>query len=256
MKLLPTHRAHDAQHLIQRWIALAERVGCHIQTLCRVGESQLPILALETPAARRGEAAIYLSSGVHGDEAGSAWGLLLWAEKHADLLAQKAFFIAPCINPVGLILNTRADGDGVDLNRRFHDAAHPLCGAWQRWITGRPMRFALCLHEDYDAQGLYLYELNNVHPMLGRRILSRCADLIEPDPRSNIDGQDADAGVILRRELPTHLPGMPEAIELQLRGCPLTLTFESPSEFGLDVRVQAQVRFIESAIDILSSVSC
>ncbi len=35
--------------------------------------------------------------------------------------------------------------------------------------------------------------------------------------------------MIRRRTLPTNLPGMPEAIELHVRGCPVTLTFETPS---------------------------
>jgi hypothetical protein len=45
---------------------------------------------------------------------------------------------------------------------------------------------------------------------------------------------------------------MPEAIELHLRGCPLTLTFETPSEFDLDTRVRAQVRFIEATMEVLA----
>jgi hypothetical protein len=44
---------------------------------------------------------------------------------------------------------------------------------------------------------------------------------------------------------------MPEAIELHQRGCPLTLTFETPSEFDLDQRVMAQVRFIEACLEVL-----
>ena len=58
--------------------------------------------------------------------------------------------------------------------------------------------------------------------------------------------------MIRRRTLPTHLPGMPEAIELHERGCPLTLTFETPSEFDLDTRVRAQMKFIEAATAALA----
>jgi hypothetical protein len=73
--------------------------------------------------------------------------------------------------------------------------------------------------------------------------------VIAPDPRKNIDGQRAKGGVIRRRTLPTHLPGMPEAIELHQRGCPLTVTFETPSEFDLDTRVRAQASFIKAAME-------
>ena len=54
-------------------------------------------------------------------------------------------------------------------------------------------------------------------------------------------------GVIRRKKLPTHLPGMPEAVELHRVGCPVTLTFETPSEFSLDDRVACQMAFIDAA---------
>ena len=250
VKLLPNHRAHDAQHLIQRWRVLARTAGCRIKILCKVGD--LPVIVLESAAAQAGEPAVYLSTGVHGDEAGSAWGLLTWAEKHLNELKRGSFLLAPCLNPVGLTLNTRADHRGIDINRRFHDAADEICGPWQQWITGRAMRFGLCLHEDYDAQGIYLYELNHARETKGHEIIERCARVIAPDPRKNIDGQRANHGVIRRRNLPTNLPGMPEAIELHVRGCPVTLTFESPSEFDLDTRIRVQVKFVESALAVLA----
>jgi len=247
VKRLSDHRAHDARHLLQRWRVLARETGCAARTLC-VAQG-MPVLAIESAAAREGVPAAYLSSGVHGDEPGAAWGLLTWAEKHVRELKRGSFLIAPCLNPVGLTLNTRVDHRGIDINRRFHDANDVICGPWQRWITGKAMRFGLCLHEDYDAQGIYLYELNHASKTTGHGIIERCSRVIAPDPRTNIDGQRAKNGVIRRRTLPTHLPGMPEAVELHLRGCPLTLTFETPSEFGLDRRVRAQARFIEVALE-------
>jgi hypothetical protein len=46
---------------------------------------------------------------------------------------------------------------------------------------------------------------------------------------------------------------MPEAIELHVRGCPVTLTFETPSEFDLEKRVRAQVMFIEVAMEAFTT---
>ncbi len=250
VKLLPNHRAHDAKHLIQRWRVLARAAGCKVSVLCKV--DGIPVIVVESAATRAGEPAAYLSAGVHGDEPGAAWGLLHWAEKHVNELKHGSFLIAPCLNPVGLTLNTRADHRGIDINRRFHDAADEICGPWQRWISGRAMRFGLCLHEDYDAQGIYLYELNHAPQTAGHGIIERCSRLIATDPRKSIDGQRANLGVIRRRTLPTHLPGVPEAIELHARGCPVTLTFETPSEFDLDRRVRTQLRLVESALEVLT----
>jgi hypothetical protein len=56
------------------------------------------------------------------------------------------------------------------------------------------------------------------------------------------------AGVIRRSTIPPDLPGMPEAIELWQLGCPITLTFETPSEFSFDDRVQTQAEFVSAAI--------
>jgi protein MpaA len=76
---------------------------------------------------------------------------------------------------------------------------------------------------------------------------------IATDPRRRIDGQRANGGLIRRKKMPTHLPGMPEAIELHLRGCPLTFTFETPSEFSLDDRVATQMNFIRCALEVIGA---
>ncbi|MBL9132761.1 MAG: DUF2817 domain-containing protein, partial [Verrucomicrobiaceae bacterium] len=157
MKLLPHHLAHDSEQVIMRWRLLARETGM-TESVLEYAEDH-PILAFASEAAEDEEPALYLSSGVHGDEAGSVWGLLAWAEKNRRLLRRGSFLILPLLNPAGLRLNTRADHRGLDINRRFHLAEDPLSRAWQRWIAGRRMRAGLCLHEDYDAQGCYVYEL-------------------------------------------------------------------------------------------------
>jgi hypothetical protein len=42
--------------------------------------------------------------------------------------------------------------------------------------------------------------------------------------------------------------GLPEAIFLRIHHAASVLTFETPSEYGLDMRVAAQVRCIEAAL--------
>ncbi|MBE7498459.1 MAG: M14 family metallocarboxypeptidase [Verrucomicrobiaceae bacterium] len=248
MKLLPLHHAHDIEQVLMRWRLLAADTGMAETVLDHAVDQ--PVLAYATTAAEDGAPAIYLSTGVHGDEAGSVWGLLAWAEKNRRQLRRGAFLILPLLNPIGLRLNTRADHRGLDINRRFHLAEDPLSRAWQRWIAGRPMRAGLCLHEDYDAQGCYVYELGRQRRNVGHAILARCTKRIGMDPRRWIDGQRARDGLIRRKKMPTHLPGMPEAIELHLRGCPCTLTFETPSEFALDDRAATQAAFIQAALEV------
>lgn len=246
MKWLPAHRSHDYPHLVERWREVARRTGAAVREFATAGS--IPLLVLETSAATRGEPLIYLSSGVHGDEAGAACGLLAWAEANLRVLKSRPFLVFPCLNPQGLMLNTRTDHRNLDLNRRFHLTDDEVCGPWQREIAGRPMRLGLCLHEDYDAQGSYVYELGIHRSAISHAIFERCSRHVRADARTKIDGHRADRGVIRRRKLPSNLPGMPEAIELFLRGCPITLTFETPSEFSLDARIDAHRAFIAAAV--------
>ncbi len=245
--LLPAHRSHDYPALAARWRELAARTGMKVRQLCQAQGQK--VLWLESAAARVGQSAVYLSAGVHGDEAAATSGLLLWAEAHEQVLRTEPYLIFPCMNPVGLMLNTRADGRGLDLNRRFHLEDDPVCGAWLKVMRGRAVRLAICLHEDYDAQGMYVYELSRLPKGWSGEILKGIATARLPvDGRRRIEGRAAMNGVIQRRRSPKGLPGLPEAVALYQLGCQISLTFETPSEFALDERAQAQAAFVETAI--------
>lgn len=246
MPSLPLHQAHDPRALLARWRVVARAAGLRVRVLTEVAGEK--ILYLESPRRTADTPLDYISTGVHGDEAGAAWGLLAWAEASIETLRDGAFVIFPCLNPHGLRNNTRADHLGLDINRRFHLTDDPLCGPWRQLIAARRWRIGLCLHEDYDAQGCYVYELGLHRHSLSSRILADCTDVIPTDPRRSIDGRAAKSGVIRRSTIPPDLPGMPEAVELYQLGCPVTLTFETPSEFSLDDRVTTQAAFVKAAL--------
>jgi len=239
------HQAHDPRVLITRWRHLARAAEMFVRILTEVAGEK--IIYLQSRNSRNAPL-VYLSSGVHGDEAGSAWGLLDWAEREIEQLRLGNFLIFPCLNPHGLRANTRADHRGLDINRRFHLDDDPLCGPWRQVVRQNTPAIGLCLHEDYDAQGCYVYELSQQRTPMSPALLAACTTLIAPDPRRSIDGRRAQNGVIRRSTLPPDLPGMPEAIELWQLGCPITLTFETPSEFGFVDRVKTQSDFVSAAI--------
>lgn len=240
------HRAHDCALLARRWEALARRAGLEWRRIAVAGE--FPVFAAASRVTRgTPEPAIYLSAGVHGDEAAAPWGLLEWGEENLDVLRAHSFLVFPCLNPHGIRWNTRADQRGVDLNRVFHDTRDPLVAAWRKMIGDRRIAIALCLHEDYDARGCYVYELASRPRGLGAKLLRDCASIIAPDPRRTIEGRAARDGLI-RRRVPPDLPGLPEAVVLYQLGSPITFTFESPSEYSLLDRIAVQKRFIQSAL--------
>lgn len=244
---LATHRAHDYRALIREWQALVKLAGLRMRVFAKVGELPVYYVTSRDPA-RDPRPTIYLSAGIHGDEPGAPWGLLAWAKENVARLQRDRFLIFPVLNPHGLILNTRNDQDGADLNRSFNVPGHPLVAAWREVVDDRQLALALCLHEDYDGQGCYLYELNPRAKVVGHQILADCETVLPTDQRKRIDGRSAKNGLIVRRSLP-EMPGHPEAIVLHLLGAPLTLTFESPSEFSLHDRIEVQKTFIRSALE-------
>lgn len=241
------HRCHDYWLLVQRWKALAKQNGLRMLEFAKAGES--PVYLVETRVAKSVDLDWrYISAGVHGDEAAAPWGLLEWAEQNTKLLQEQPFLIFPALNPNGLMFNTRADERGVDINRAFNSQDDPLVAAWRIAVGARRLTLGLCLHEDYDGQGCYLYELTCHAGSIGDKILRDTAEIIPTDPRKRIDGRTAKNGLIMRR-VPPELPGHPEAIVLHYLGAPYALTFESPSEFCLTDRIAVQRRFIDSALE-------
>jgi murein peptide amidase A len=244
---LPLHRCHDYAELIRQWRLVATEAGLKKHELCQLDGQR--IVWFETAAAQTGTPPIYLSAGVHGDEPAATSGLLAWAQQNISRLRRDAFLLFPCLNPHGLLANTRVNQAGEDLNRRFHLDDDPVCGPWRQVIRAYTLPMGICLHEDYDAQGCYVYELSP-HPQgWSRPLLQKASSARLPiDPRRKIDGHLSHAGVIQRQRAPRNLPGMPEAVVLYQMGCPISLTFETPSEFALTDRVNAHRRFLNAAL--------
>ncbi|MDB6138550.1 MAG: succinylglutamate desuccinylase/aspartoacylase family protein [Verrucomicrobiaceae bacterium] len=243
---LPRHRAHDYAALMAGWERVATKAGLQADTLGMAGP--MPIVVFQSAAAAQGRPAVYLSAGVHGDEPAPPWGLLAWAIDHPGLLRNGSFILSPCLNPVGLVANTRLDGQGRDLNRRFHLARDPLIKAWRKFMKGRPLDFGLCLHEDYDSQGCYVYEISRQRRVLSEEPMAAVEEFLPRDLRREIEGRAARRGIIRPKIVPPGIHG-PEALFLHQQGCGVTLTFETPSEFGLDDRVRAHRRFIEASLE-------
>ena len=242
------HRAHDYRDLIRRWRLVAKKAGLRLTPFARSGDSQL--YYLKSPALSA-EAGIYISAGIHGDEPASSEGLITWAERRAGKLARLPLLLFPCLNPWGLRLNIRLDESGIDLNRAFDREDVPVIKALQQALRGQRFTIALHLHEDYDAQGVYLYEIEGEAPYWGKPLLEAVRGIIPIDPRTKIDTGRARAGVIRRRVNARHLAllgGLPEAAYLHRHHTRHAITFETPSEFGLDQRAAAHRAMIDAVV--------
>jgi hypothetical protein len=232
---------------VQRWRALAREAGLRLLAFANDGEFDL--FHLKSPALQA-TGGIYLSAGIHGDEAASTEALIEWAEDHAAELRDLPLIIFPCLNPWGLINNMRHDRHGHDLNRSFNRDDLPVIHHWRELVSPFKFAISLLLHEDYDGQGLYLYEIKREEPYWGEGLLEAARPVIPIEGRTRIEGRKSTAGVVRRRmEMKrfTEL-GYPEAIWLHLHGSRRTFTVETPSEFALGQRVAAHKLVIEECV--------
>ncbi len=238
-----THqRVHHYGHLVARWRKLARRAGLRFKEFARAGEYACH--CAETPRASGN--ALFISAAIHGDEPAAAEGLLRWAEANADSLRTMPLLIFPCLNPWGLVHNQRTDAQGLDLNRAFdRDDLSPVAEL-KRWIAGRRFAASLCLHEDYDALGVYVYEISRRPELdLGRAMLETAGAVLPIDTRKTIEGRRFDRGLMLRRSRLQNIPLHPEAIYLYLHHTDQALTFEAPSESSLALRVETMARAVD-----------
>ena len=242
-------RSHDYAHLVKRWRAAAPKAGLSLEVFAKSdGYSLIHLFSKKPPA---DAPSVYFSAGIHGDEPASTEAVLEWIERNSALARRLNLRIFPCLNPWGLVHNKRTDAEGRDLNRCYRDCSLPVVAAHRRLVQKSDYDLALILHEDYDAQGAYLYETSPAKPHWGERIIAAMACHIPPDPRRRIDTSRAKEGIIRRRISANTMPDWPEAFLLHFHGATRVFTIETASEFHIDTRVEAHVAAIDAAIALI-----
>ena len=196
------------------------------------------------------EARIYISAGIHGDEpAGPLAALRLiqenrWPE-HAEI------FLLPCLNPIGFTLNRRENAGGVDLNRDYRNSQSAETGAHIAWLERQPkFDFYLCLHEDWESHGFYLYEQNPDNQIsLAQTMIDAVKKVCPIDLSECIEGRAAKGGIVRPNISPHERPDWPEAFHLITHKARRGYTLEAPSDFPLGLRVNALVAAVRAALD-------
>lgn len=222
-----------------------------IEKYASAGGYDLFCLASRRPAPAA--PSMYFSAGVHGDEAAATEGLIEWAEKNPGILRESRVLIFPCVNAWGLVNNSRRDADGRDLNRSFHLKSVPQIAAQMRRLAGGKFDLAMTLHEDYDAQGTYIYEVPRKKPYWAEKLLHAAARHVPADRRRSIEGRAARGGVIRPAIRRNSMPEWPEAFALYFGNAARVFTVETPSEFHLDDRIAAQVAILTQAAALCRS---
>lgn len=237
-------------------IAAARAHGWAIEEIPTQRESTVfalrrsPQPGAETPLIPVDHSHIYISAGIHGDEPAGPLAVrrLLQENKWPP---QTELWLIPCLNPAGFRLNRRENAEGIDLNREYLQPKAAETLAHIAWLKRQPgFDLCLCLHEDWEAQGFYVYELNpDNRPSLAEPIVAKAARVCPIDLSQLIEGRPAQGGIIRPSVDPRDRPQWPESFFLLTHKTRLSYTLEAPSDFPLESRVAALTAGVEQALE-------
>jgi len=137
----------------------AQAHGWTTEIFLEHGELKFPVFHHAPSALRNPQSAvrIYISAGIHGDEPAAPLAALKLLQENR-WPAGAEICLLPCLNPVGFQLNRRENADGIDLNRDYRNPQAAETRAHIAWLERQPQfNFYLCLHEDWESHGFYLY---------------------------------------------------------------------------------------------------
>jgi len=155
-RIIRQHQQHIQVRVEQTLEYLAEDEEANEANTCRNQTLELPLYSLRLGSRAANAPTLLLTGGMHGIERiGSqvliAWlhtllERLSWDMQLQQQLAQIQLVLMPILNPVGMYLNQRSNGNGVDLNRNAPIDAEgrvPFLGGGHRlgpllpWYRGR-----------------------------------------------------------------------------------------------------------------------
>jgi hypothetical protein len=228
----------------------AIRAGFGISYYGQVGKYGLPVL--ERHAAGSAPS-IYIAAGVHGNEPAPPLAVLDLLRR--DTLPHGAnYTIFPLVNPAGLAAGTRENADGIDLNRDYGLAPRAYeTKAQLDWIGQRQFDLTLCLHEDDEGQGFYVYSHDRDGKAADYSTIATeaAAPITGIDSRREIDGMPARNGRMFPPEdvMDQGRSDQPEALRLFFHhGARLTMTTETPSTQPVTKRIAAQCAVVEAVV--------
>ncbi len=243
----------DIRAVLREAEAAAQTHGWACETFHQAGELKWLALnraaGIQPPASR-----IYISAGIHGDEPAAPLAALKMLRQNRWPDGAEIFLL-PCLNPIGCRNNRRENPDGLDLNRDYRNSKAAETQAHIRWLERQPpFDFYLCLHEDWEANGFYLYEQNPEGASSpADKMIAAVQSVCPVDPGEIIEGRPAQNGIIRPNLSPAERPDWPEALYLITHKARQGYTLEAPSDFPLALRVDALVAAAETAIQFFTN---
>lgn len=241
----------DIHKILAEIYAEADTRGWKLENILQAGSLNISALKRGVPHAKH---TLYISTGIHGDEpAGPLSVLQLMKEDRwpdgTDMI------VCPCLNPTGFEKNTRESSMGLDLNRQYLNPEAPEVKAHIDWLKHQPQfDISMCLHEDWESKGFYVYELNPENrPSFCESIIKNVSAVCPVDMSPMIEGREAQGGIIRPSLDPKTRPLWPEAFYLIQHKTRQSYTTEAPSDFPLPTRVAAEVAAVRTVLDGFSA---
>ena len=244
--------------LASAWKSLRGRGVSVREVACVNAPRTLLVAETGDPAAP----AVSITAGVHGDEPAAPWALLALV-RDGLLDPRFSYRIWPCLNPSGYAAGTRHNAEDLDVNRSFSRGG--TTAESRAVVTAtRDRRFvlALDLHEDFEAEGCYLYEPlgPSVAPHYAARVVAALDDAGLPvqelhdafdlgTPKGETPPYRLERGAVLvDAEAELRLfAGLPSSLFYYRRGA-RPLTFESPRPLAWDARIAAHRVFVTTVL--------
>lgn len=214
------------------------------------GDDGAAALVTLTRRSKRKDPAIYLSAGIHGDETAGRVSLLRLL-RNRDFPEDVSWCIFPLLNPEGASRDQRSNAEGRDINRDYRHLSTREARLHAGWLREHRARFdlAICLHEDCDTKGYYIYELNpDDRPSVAEPALASVEPIVGIDPSPIIEGYPCRNGVLYPSLVLDIRPHWPESCYLLAHHSPLVYTFEAPSIMPFESQVDSHLAAVKAAI--------
>jgi hypothetical protein len=246
----------DIHSVLEECRSAADKYGWISETVQAARHLSFPTFFRRAGKRDAGTVAVYISAGIHGDEPAGPVAVKQMLQ-HNAWPANLDLWVCPCLNPTGFVENRRENASGTDLNRQYLQPQAEEIVAHIAWLERQPwFDLCLCLHEDWEAHGFYVYELNpDGRTSLAEAMVQQVALVCPVDTSDIIEGRKAIGGII--RPGAEHLTRKqwPEAFFLLMHKTRLSYTLEAPSDYPLHARVGALVTGVNSALEGISKAT-
>ena len=239
----------NINQIIDECLIFAKKFGWRVEILPVLGGHDILVFNRSQKVVKK---RVYISAGIHGDEPAGPITILELLKKN-EWPENFEISLFPCLNPSGFKKNTRESENLIDLNRDYFHSSSNEISTHINWLNKAPHFDAtFCLHEDWESKGFYLYELKPPFSQsIAKEILDSVDQIFPVDRSLEIDGYLSKDGVIddpLDQNISDYWS---EAVYLFKVKKTLNYTFETSSDYALDLRIEAMSRAINTALNIL-----